>query len=47
MLLCRDFVELAVQTNQKYSRDNNKVSTFLHSHMFIALDCFLLIWTSI
>ena len=36
MLLCKDFVKFAVQTNLKYSRGNSEFSTFLLSHMFIA-----------
>ena len=30
MLLCKDFVKFNVQTNQKCSRDNGKVATFMH-----------------
>ena len=30
MLLCEDFVKFDVQTNQKCSRDNGKVATFMH-----------------
>ena len=36
MLLCEDFVKFDVQTNQNLSRDNSKVSTFLHSDVFTA-----------
>ena len=44
MLLCKDIVKGYVQTNQKCSRDNSKVSTFLHSHVFTMFGSFLL-WT--
>ena len=30
MLLCEDFLKFDVQTNQKCSRDNGKVATFMH-----------------
>ena len=30
MQLCKDFVKFNVQTNQKCSRDNGKVATFMH-----------------
>ena len=36
MLLCEDFVEFDVETNQNHSTDNSKVSTFLHSDVFNA-----------
>ena len=39
------FLTFAVKANQKYSKDNSKVSTILHSNMFNAVVAFLLIWT--
>ena len=45
MLLCEDFVKFVVQTSPKCGRDNSKVSTFLHAHLFIAFGSFLLVWT--
>ena len=35
MLLCQDFVKFD-ETNQNHSRDNSKVSNFLHSDVFTA-----------
>ena len=34
MLLCKGFLNVAAYTNQKYSTDNSKVSTFLYFNMF-------------
>ena len=45
MLLCEDFVKFVVQTSPKCGRDNSKVGTFLHPHLFIAFGSFLLVWT--
>ena len=42
MVLCDDFVKFDVQTNLKYSRDNSKVSTVLHSALFTAFGLFFL-----
>ena len=35
MLLCEDFVKFDVYINKNLSRDNSKVSTFLHSNVLI------------
>ena len=43
MVLCKDFVKFDVYTNQKCSRDNSKVSIFLHSDVFTAFGTFLLV----
>ena len=44
ILLYEVFLTFPVEANQRYSTDNSKVTTFLHSIVFIAVVGFLLIW---